>query len=189
MTLAQRESQRQRSIGRALVALSLIALLASVFWIMRLANVDFPCGSGLGRQPELTADTSIAYCISLYPRWASGGTDYAVGTSDTNEVVIQPQEFWHGAIELRREQERLYVNGTPLSAGSSITLSRFMPTLNPWIVYTVEFVIRHSGPIRDEQTQPSDALYVYGEANEGWLPNPLGFLILAVGLWLVWRKL
>jgi hypothetical protein len=32
-----------------------------------------------------------------------------------------------------------------------------------------------------------DALYVYGSVSEGWLPNPLGLVILGIGIWLMVR--
>jgi len=35
--------------------------------------------------------------------------------------------------------------------------------------------------------QAMDALYIYGSVSEGWFPNPLGLIILGVGIWLLVR--
>jgi hypothetical protein len=37
------------------------------------------------------------------------------------------------------------------------------------------------------ETTTIDALYVYGGVSEGWLPNPLGLVIVGVGVWFLIR--
>jgi hypothetical protein len=127
-------------------------------------------------------------CISVYPRsWAGGAT------------IAQGPEFsdtWSGrGIDLERQGETLVVNDKSLGTGESSSWLRVYPTLNPWLLETTRTTLSNRGvfdcyQVLGEDTverQSIDALYVYGGISEGWLPNPLGLVILGIGIWLLVR--
>jgi hypothetical protein len=163
--------------------------------------VDFPCfdleegGCLMGYDPaELGCDVEelsqarMFLCISVYPRgWNGGGT------------IAQGPEFsdtWSGyGIDLERQGDKLILNGKSLEVGESSSRLRVYPTLNPWLLETARTTISNRGVFDCYQVWGEDtvetavigALYVYGSVSEGWLPNPLGLVILGIGIWLLVR--
>jgi hypothetical protein len=184
--------------GILLILLAGLTLLAAICAVVPKGNVDFPCfdlgsgeclmGYGPGYDVEELNQARMFLCISVYPRgWAGGGT------------VAQGPEFsdtWSGSgINLERQGDRLIVNGKSLAVGESSSWFRVYPTLIPWLLETTHTKIVNRGvfdcyQVLGEDTvdrQDIDALYVYGGVSEGWLPNPLGLVILGIGVWLLVR--
>jgi hypothetical protein len=188
-------------VGILLILLVGLGLLAAICAVRFQGNVDFPCFDlesgeclmgygplGPGHDVEELGQARMVLCISVYPRgWAGGGT------------IAQGPEFsdmWSGSgIKLERQDDKLLVNGKSLEVGESSDWFRVYPTLNPWLLETTHTEITNRGvfdcyKILGEDTvgrQDIDALYAYGGISEGWLPNPLGFVILGIGVWLVVR--
>jgi hypothetical protein len=141
-----------------------------------------------GYDAEDLGRARLFLCISIYPRgWEGGGT------------IAQGPEFsdtWSGnSINLERRGDTLIVNGESLEPQASTSWSRAYPTLNPWLLETARTTISNRGVfdcyqvLEDDavKTTTVDALYAYGGVSEGWLPNPLGLVIVGVGIWLVVR--
>ena len=188
-------------VGMLLILLAGLALLAAICTVVPKGNVDFPCfdleegGCLMGYGPvepgydvEELSQARMVLCISVYPRgWAGGGT------------IAQGPEFsdtWsERGIGLERQGSTLIVNGKSLGAGESSSRLRVYPTLNPWLLETALTTISNRGVFDCYQvlgedaveTQGIDALYAYGGVSEGWLPNPLGLVILGIGIWLLVR--
>jgi hypothetical protein len=189
------------AVGILLIFLMGLALLAAICTVRFQGNVDFPCFDlesgecltdygpvGSGHDVEELGQARMVLCISVYPRgWAGGGT------------IAQGPEFsnmWSGSgIKLERQSDKLIVNGKSLEVGESASWFRVYPTFNPWLLETTYTEIANRGvfdcyKVLGEDTverQSIDALYVYGDVSESWLPNPLGLVILGVGIWLVVR--
>ncbi len=188
-------------VGILLILCAGLALLAAICTVSPKGNVDFPCfdlesgGCLMGYGPvepgydvEALHEARLFLCISVYPRGWEGGGTIAQGPelSDT----------WSGSgITLERQGETLVVNGKSFGIGESSSWLRVYPTLNPWLLETTRTTISNRGVfdcyrILGEdaiEKQAIDALYVYGGVSEGWLPNPLGLVILGIGIWLVVR--
>jgi hypothetical protein len=182
--------------GIVLITMAVLALIVAFCTIVPKGNVDFPC-FGLEADGCLTSyygserpisEARMFLCISIYPRGWSGGGAIAEGPelSDT----------WSGdGIALERQGEKLRVNGKLLVSGESTTWVRVRPTLNPWLLESSTTEISNRGvydcyrTVEEDkvETQTVDVLYVDGDVGEGWLPNPLGLVILGVGIWLVVR--
>ncbi|MBN1976097.1 MAG: hypothetical protein JW918_01745 [Anaerolineae bacterium] len=188
-------------VGVVLILVAGLGVLAAICAVVPKGFVDFPCfdleegGCLMGYGPvepgydlgEL-GQARMFLCISVYPRgWQGGGT------------IAQGPEFsdaWSGSgISLERQGDTLIVNGDSLSPGALTSRLRVYPTLNPWLLETARITIHNRGvfdcyQILDEdlvETQNIDALYVYGSVGEGWLPNPLGLVIVGIGIWLLVR--
>jgi hypothetical protein len=185
--------------GIVLILVAGLALLAAVCAVVPKGFVDFPCfdleesGCLMGYGPvepeydvEELSQARMFLCISIYPRgWEGGG------------AIAQGPEFsdmWSGSgISLERQGETLIVNGESLGVGESSSRLRVYPTLNPWLLETARTTIHNRGVFDCYQilggdaveTQNIDALYVYGSVSEGWLPNPLGLVIVGIGIWLL----
>ena len=182
--------------GGVLTALAALMLLAAVCRVTPKGFVDFPCFDMQGgrclaayKNPsgEIAdvSDARLFLCISTYPRDFQGGGTIAQGPESSNTWS------W-GNIELARQGETLVVNGQSLAAGESFSHSRTFLTLNPWLLTTTRTEITNRGVfycLVDEEgkERAMDALYVYGSVSEGWFPNPLGLIILGVGIWLLIR--
>ena len=188
-------------VGILLILLAGLALLAAICTVVPKGNVDFPCfnlesgGCLMGYGPvrpghdvEELSQARMFLCMSVYPRGWEGGGTIAQGPelSDT----------WSGGgIDLERQGDELLVNGKSLEVGESSGWFRVYPTLNPWLLETAYTEIANHGvfdcyQVLGEDTverQSIDALYVYGDVSESWLPNPLGLVILGIGIWLVVR--
>lgn len=187
--------------GIVLILVAGLGVLAAICAVVPKGNVDFPCfdleegGCLRGYGPvepeygvEELSQACLFLCISIYPRgWAGGG------------AIAQGPEFsdtWSGSgINLERQGNTLIVNGESLGVGGSSSRLRVYPTLNPWLLEAARTTIHNRGVFDcyrvlgedTVETQNIDALYVYGSVSEGWLPNPLGLVILGVGIWLLVR--
>jgi hypothetical protein len=189
------ESNRQKSsprfvAGIVLIAFAVLMLVAVACWITPKGNVDFPC-EWFGRPPslaeaEVDAATRIAYCLSLYPRSRWGGAPYVYGATAEDKVTLSPPVLWHGNLVLERQEKAIIVNGQILQPGETYTRFRWFPSLNPWLVLTVHLKVTNGGILEDHSVA-TEAVYVSGDVNEGWLPGPLGLIILGVGVWLLVR--
>jgi hypothetical protein len=188
----------KRTFAILIIVLSVIAMAIGFCQVIPYGNVDFPCFGGGG---EAHSDTRIVYCISYWPLSAHGGEIYAIGSTNQNEVAVRE-------INLRREGQSLFINNHSLSTDETYETTRWIPSINPWILYTHHFVIRTSGLLTaaelariseagagmlriDEGLSKSaegsiltDVIYVSGDVYEGWFINPLGFIILGYGIWL-----
>jgi hypothetical protein len=187
--------------GIVLILVAGLGVLAAICAVVPKGFVDFPCfdleegGCLMGYGPMMSEgdvddldEARMFLCISVYPRgWEGGGT------------IAQGPEFsdtWSGSgINLERQGETLIANGKSLGVGESFSRLRVYPTLNPWLLETAHITIHNRGVFDCYQvlgedtveTRNIDALYVYGSISEGWLPNPLGLVIVGIGIWLVVR--
>jgi hypothetical protein len=59
---------------------------------------------------------------------------------------------------------------------------------NPWIIYQDRVEIRNDGLISVDLSAPPDVLFISGDIHKGWLPNPLGLLMLLGGMVLILRQ-
>ena len=171
-------------LGILLVVLSIITLVQAVRNVQPIPVVmDFPCsGEEDVRQQGMNASTQLAYCISFWPFNMNGGGILAVGTSDQDETQVS-------GLRLRREGETLYVNNRPLDRGVHYETVRWSVTRNPWLILTNRFEIRNDGLIADSSGMTPDVLFISGDVFQGWMPNPLGLVMLAAGMILVLRQL
>jgi hypothetical protein len=187
--------------GVVLILVAGLAVLAAICAVAPKGFVDFPCfdleesGCLVGYGPvepgydvEELSQARMFLCISVYPRgWEGGGT------------IAQGPEFsdtWSkSGINLERQGDTLIVNGESLRVGESSSRLRAYLTLNPWLLETVRTTVHNRGVFDCYQVvgedaverMTIDALYVYGSVSEGWLPNPLGLVILGIGIWLMVR--
>lgn len=162
------------SLGIILIVISVVLLAIAMYQVTPKMAVDFPCGTGL--PPDMRPNTRIAYCISLWPLEAfSGGGIYAIGATNQDEITV-------GILKLERQEQTLVVNDHPLEVGETSSTVRWTPSLNPWLIFTTRFFVKNERLKQANLPGSSDILYVSGDAYEGWLPNPAGFLILGSGV-------
>jgi hypothetical protein len=170
--------------GVPLIAFAILMLVAAVCLVVpKGLAVDFPCHvlpPGFIEQ-DAVVETRIVYCISLYPRYVEGGDIYRNGVSSENHITIAPTSFWYGNLVLERHDDDISVNGHILQPGETRTWVRWFPSINPWLLLITHFTVTNSGPI---DSVAHDAIYIFGEVSEAWLPNPLGLIILGTGIWL-----
>ncbi len=126
------QTRTRRIVGLALIAISAVSLLtippALEFW----GAIDFPCfGNGSDPSEQVEQTSQLAYCLSWLPLNYSGGGIYASGATTDNDVRISQSPFWHGTIDLERQEETVIANGRSLSKGESTSFFRFFPSLNP----------------------------------------------------------
>jgi len=186
--------------GLVLTGISVLTLAGTILWMIPRGYMDFPCpdmqrGECLAwdSQETVGARSSAALerarmflCISVYRRAFRGGGTIAVGPefSDT----------WSGrGIELTRQDEALVVQGETLGVGEAYSKLRVYPGLSPWFLPATRTTIANRGlancvRTREGQQYAVDALYVFGSVSESWFPNPLGLILLAVGVALLVRR-
>jgi hypothetical protein len=171
-------------LGILLVVISIITLVQAVDNVQPIPVVmDFPCsGEEDLRQQGMNTDTRLAYCISFWPFNMRGGGIFAVGTSDQDEAQVSGLRF-------RRDAETLYVNNRRLNINGRYETVRWSASRNPWLILTNRFEIKNSGLISADSTVPPDVLFISGDVQQGWIPNPLGLIMLAAGMVLVLREL
>jgi hypothetical protein len=54
---------------------------------------------------------------------------------------------------------------------------------------TNRFEIKNDGLISASSNEPPDVLFISGDVQQGWYPNPLGLVMLAAGMVLMLREL
>jgi len=168
----------KRTLGIVLIVLSVLTLAIGFCQIVPLGFVDFPCFDDMVRQQEINSDTRIVYCISIWPRQAiSGGAIYDEGTSNQDEIKVRD-------LNLKRDEQALLVNNHPVNPQESYETVLWRASISPWLIFTSRFEIKNEGITSIGSSDPSNVLYVSGDVHEGWLPNPLGLIILGVGIWL-----
>lgn len=168
----------KRILGVILIVLSVLTLVLVFYQFVPSAFYALPCFDKQVRQQEVSSDTRIVYCISLWPRQVlSGAAMYDEGTTSQDEVKVRDLNF-------RRDQQILLVNNHPVIPSETYRTVRWRAAINPWLIFTSRFEIKNEGITSIGSKAPAEALYVSGEVYEGWLPNPLGLIILGSGIWL-----
>ena len=172
-------------LGILFVAISIITLVQAVRLVQPIPVVmDFPCsGDEDARSTGMNANTRLAYCLSLWPFNMGGGGIYSVGTSEQDEARIPGLRF-------RRDGETLYVNNRPVEInGRYETVDwNWTTSKNPWLILTNRFEIRNRGLIAASANGAADVLFVSGDVHQGWIPNPLGLIMLIAGMVLFLRE-
>jgi len=177
-------------VGGLLIALATLELLAIPELTRFQGYVDFPCPDEQSMPDIIPASTKIAYCISWFPRGFSGGGIYVVGDSDEEHVVMPKRPilpFWYGDLVLEKRGQNLVVNGRLLLPGRKYWQLNVFPTVNPWLLLSASLTVVNHGYDNRWSSMATDAIYVFGDLREGWLPNPLGMIILGTGIWLLVR--
>ncbi len=178
-TTDRRRTVITQYVGIVLTAYAVLMLAAVVFWVSRKGYVDFPCEATLGPRPEVTESTRIVYCISAWPREMYGGGVYAVGASDEDQIVLGPRASWPRSLAVERRGQELLIDGQLLPPGQIYARFRWFPSSNPWLLATSRLTVWY--------LPSADVISISGSVREGWFPNPLGLLILGIGLWLLVR--
>jgi hypothetical protein len=177
-------------IGILLTTIAALLLVAAACSVVPKGAVDFPCewyGPLPGAVEErITTDSRIAYCISRYPRGFSGGALSAYGATEKNSVVLQAPEAypWENDLTLVREEDIILANDHALKPGETHLWSRWSQAVNPWLLLTARFAVWNKGSI---DCAAEDIVYVGGAVDEGYLPSPVGPIILGIGIWLIKR--
>lgn len=155
------------------------------FQVRRYSYADFPCSyTYQGGRPAEYSDSVISYCVSFIRRDVlSGGGIYSQGESNTNTVSISDRFSSYKPIGVERVDTGIKVNGILLRIGESHSWIEYYPTINPWVIYNAKMTITNKGNVND-----SKAVYVEGEIREGWFLNPLGIILLLLGIYLVKKK-
>lgn len=175
------KSSLKRTLGVILIALSVLAAAIGFCQTMPFWDLGMPCWDADIDRQEINSNTRIVYCINFWPRDAVSGADVDAGTTNQNELTV-----WE--INLRRDEQTLFVNNHLLNTGETYKTSRWTPSINPWVLSTRGFAIKNEGLLTSiESPTSTDALYVSGDVYEGWRINPLGFIILGSGIWLFWQ--
>ncbi len=163
-----------------------VFLLVTMLEISTSRMLDYPCGMGRGPRPTVNEDTQIAYCLSLWPRPpSSGGGVYALGSTEDKRVVIGPSSGLVGQLTLEKQGQILIVNNQQLQPGQSYDDFRWRLSLNPWLLTTARIVVTNTGFASSNEGALGPALIASGDIHEGLLPNPLGPMLLVLGIWLM----
>ena len=56
------------------------------------------------------------------------------------------------------------------------------------MILTNRFEIRNRGLIPADSAAPVDVLFISGDVQQGWVPNPLGLILLLAGMVLLLRE-
>ncbi len=169
-------------VGISLIVLMVLSAISVPIWLLRWANVDFPCQwFGNPPSPESIAPTSrLAYCISVYPRNAHGGYPL-YGSSPSDAITLN--EF--GSMMLRRQQTAVLVNNHRLEAGETFHQRITGVTANPWLLAVTDLTITNQGLIGGDQNSANETVFISGEATESWAATPIPFAFLALGIALI----
>lgn len=131
----------------------------------------------------IDSNTRIKYCVSYVPRQAiSGGSVLDQAESEVEEIVISIPEHENKPVKISRADDLIVVNNKSIEIGDQYERIYWLLPRNPWIVLTSQIVIANDGI----QNDTVDAIYVSGYVEELWILNPLAFLILIYGVWLIW---
>jgi hypothetical protein len=171
----------KRTLGVIIIALSALTAAIGVCQTMPSTDLGMPCYDADIQRQEINSDARIVYCISFWPLEAWSGAYVESGSTHQNEIAVYE-------IDLRRDEQTLFVNNHSLSTGETHKTAHWTPSINPWVLYTHGFVIKNEGLLTlIASSTPTDALYVSGDIYEDWSINPLGFIILGGGIWLFWK--
>jgi hypothetical protein len=133
---------------------------------------------------------------------APKGIDIALSTRNLPLFWVVSSDTWsEGDVELVRQEETLAVNGLPLAPGQSLSQRSDLGTwsgpriptfLSLWIVTWRKIEVTNYGGFscfvdKAGQEHATDGLYVHMSERQGWAPNPLGAIVLGVGIWLLVR--
>ena len=170
-------------LGVLFLAASLLTLPQAIRQVQPVPVVmDFPCEADQDvRQEGMDASTRIAYCLSLWPFNMGGGGIYALGISPQDEAAVTGLHF-------RRDGQMLYINNHPVDLHVRYETVRWTATRNPWIILTNRFEVRNEGLISFDSIAPPDVLFISGDVHQGWLPSPLGLILIFVGMLLILRE-
>jgi hypothetical protein len=170
-------------LGILFLAASLLTLPQAIRQVQPIPVVmDFPCEADQDvRQEGMDASTRIAYCLSLWPFNMGGGGIYALGISSQDEAAVTGLHF-------RRDGQMLYVNNHPVDIHGRYETMRWIATRNPWIILTNRLEVRNEGLISFDSIAPADVLFISGDVQQGWLPSPLGLILIFVGMLLILRE-
>lgn len=170
-------------LGVLFLAASVLTLPQAIRQVQPVPVVmDFPCEADQDvRQEGMDASTRIAYCLSLWPFNMGGGGIFALGTSDQDEAQVSGLHF-------RRDGQMLYVNNRPVDVGVRYETTRWRATRNPWVILTNRFEVRNRGLISADSIAPANVLFISGDVHEGWIPNPLGLILILAGMVLILRE-
>lgn len=162
-----------------LASLGFALLGGFFFWNMR-TGTSTCCGETCPEWewPEASNNPRIVYSIDHRARdgktWPSDPFD-ARGISHKEKIVLEAPAFWCGSLTLENRDQVLLVNGQPIKVGESYNRRYWFFSWNPWVFLTTQFEVANQGALRQGR-----AIYVCGEIKEGFLPNPLGLLVLGV---------
>lgn len=161
-----------RAFGILLIVWSLFSILEANGLTQTNIAYDNFCSR------DISQDTRIAWCIRSKYLQALGFVENG-GTTNLNEITVDGLKF-------RRDEQTLFVENQPLQVGERYDVVRKNPFRNPWLRLTTRYVIVNNGFNLPEPSMSGiDALYITGDVNEGWQPNPLGLIILVGGIALV----
>jgi hypothetical protein len=171
----------KRTLGTILIALSVLAAAIGVCQITPLDDLGMPCWDADIDEQKIYSNTRIVYCINFWPLGAASGAWVQAGSTTQDELTV-----WE--VNLRRDEQTLFVNNHLLNIGETYETVRWTPSINPWVVFTHGFAIKNHGLLRYKRSStPTNTLYVSGDVYEGWRINPLGFVIFGSGIWLFWQ--
>ena len=157
-------------LGVVLIVSAIVALLAAYIQTRPLMTYMDPLMPPA--DASIPSDARIVYYINLWPIEAENGCGtYGIGISEQDEIVV-------GVLHLRREDQILYINDRLISAEETYRTVRWVPSINPWLIFTYRFEIGFS----PEHPVVPNAMLVGGDVYESWIPNPLGLLILVGGI-------
>lgn len=173
----------KRLFGIFLVILAIFTLVQAVRQVVQLPyTLASPClGDENIREEGMDAGTRIAYCLSFWPFNMNGGGVYALGTSNQDEASVVRLRF-------RRDGELLYVNSRPVHVGGVYKTIQWSLIGNPWLIYRDHLEIRNEGLISVDSVAAPDVLFISGDVQKGWLPSPIGFIMLIAGMVLLLRQ-
>jgi hypothetical protein len=164
-------------IGFIIIFISIITLVIGIIMVIPFMYVDFPCGHNTnGDYGFIKTGTRMAYCISESPRQAiSGGGIFASGATNSNELSLE-------GITLKRHDQILFVNNNPINPKGSYETTLYSFTISPWFFFTSHITIINDGIQDIGIPEQIDILIISGYVEEGWFPNPLGLIILGIGI-------
>jgi hypothetical protein len=182
-------SSRRPRPAVALTAFAVLMLVAVPFCGAKLGSVDFPCSAM--PMVSVTSETRIAYCVDQWPRNFYGGGFYAAGAVSEDTLSLPADGILRSGLTLQRRGSAITANGMPIGEGQTYSESHSALSLNPWLLVTTRFTISSYGPEAPfpvmVESVPTNAIYLFGEVREGWLPGPLGpiMLIIGIALWVI----
>ncbi len=169
------------TIGIILISLSLITLAIAVFQIVPIFfPIDLPsCKDGL--DDSIVINSRIGYCLNIHPfNLINRGMVSKSGSTDSDGIIVD-------VLEIRRKNQSISINFHPLVLGEIYQKFHWFPSINPWLILTYRYEVKNEGISPLKSPTSPDMIFISGDVYEGWLPNPVGFIILGCGVWLIWQ--